>query len=114
MPTTLHGPESGQHPEHDSFGKKLQEKLAESRFFALSLMIHVLLVFFAGTIVLYKAYIEPPDFVAEGGEGLIAPTEDLPPPETPSDSVPQEQFTPQTPNINSPTIDAIATTAQTN
>src|SRR6266446_794767 len=108
-----------QHPDplhqvpHESFAKRFQDKLAESRFFALSLMIHVLLVFLAGTIVLYKAYIEPPDFVAEGGEGLFAPTEDLtPPPETPQDAVPQEQFTAQQPNINSPDIDVIHTTAQ--
>ena len=113
MAATLQNSGLGTQPEQQSFGRKFQEKLAESRFFAVSLIIHVLLVFFAGTIVLYKAYIEPPDFVAEGGDGLIAQTEDLPPPETPQDSVPQEQFTPQTPNINSPNIDVISTTAQT-
>ena len=99
-------------PEHRSLGQKFQDKLAESRYFALSLTVHIVIVFFASTIVLYKAYIEPPDFVAEGGDGLIASTEDLsPPPETPQDAVPTEQFTPPTPNINSPNIDVINTTA---
>jgi hypothetical protein len=115
MATTLQDPGLEPHTPPASFSQKIQEKLAESRFFALSLIIHVLLVFFAGSIVLYKAYVEPPDFTADGGDGLIAPTDDLtPPPETPQDAVPQEQFTPQAPNINSPNIDVISTTAQTN
>jgi hypothetical protein len=98
-----------------SFMQKFQQKLAESRFFMLSLVIHSVVVILAGGIVLYKAVIEPPDFVAEGGDGLITATEDLtPPPETPTDAVPTEQVAPQTPNINSPTIDVISTTAQTN
>jgi len=94
--------------------QRFQLKLAESRFFMLSCVIHAVLVILAGSIVLYKAVTEPPDFVAEGGDGLISATEDLSsPPETPAEAVPTEQFTPQTPNINSPTIDVISTTAQT-
>jgi hypothetical protein len=94
--------------------QKFQLKLAESRFFMLSCVIHAVIVILAGSIVLYKAVIEPPDFVAEGGDGLISGTEDLsPPPETPTEAVPTEQFTPQTPNINSPNIDVISTTSQT-
>jgi hypothetical protein len=113
MHDTLQDPAAEQ-AENKSFTRKFQEKLAESRYFALSLTLHILIVFFASTVVLYKAYIEPPDFVSEGGDGLMAPTEDLsPPPETPKDAVPTEQFTPQTPNINSPEIDVVATTAQT-
>ena len=100
---------------HKTLAQKFQDKLAESRYFALSLTVHIVIVFFASTIVLYKAYIEPPDFVAEGGDGLIAATEDLgPPPESPKDAVPTEQFTPPTPNINSPNIDVINTTATNN
>jgi hypothetical protein len=98
-----------------TFFQKFQLRLAESRYFMLSCVIHAVIVILAGSIVLYKAVIEPPDFVAEGGDGLISGTEDLtPPPETPADAVPTEQFTPQTPNINSPNIDVISTTAQTN
>jgi len=98
-----------------TFFQKFQLKLADSRYFMLSCVIHAVIVILAGSIVLYKAVIEPPDFVAEGGDGLISGTEDLtPPPEMPADAVPTEQFTPQTPNINSPNIDVIRTTAQTN
>jgi hypothetical protein len=115
MQDTLQHQSSREHVEQKSFVQKFQEKMAESRYFALSLTLHILIVFFASTVVLYKAYIEPPDFVSEGGDGLMAPTEDLaPPPETPKDAVPTEQFTPQTPNINSPEIDIVSTTAQTN
>jgi hypothetical protein len=115
MHDTLQDPSSDAQSEKKTFVQKFQDKLAESRYFALSLTIHILIVFFASTVVLYKAYIEPPDFVSEGGDGLMAPTEDLsPPPETPKDAVPTEQFTPQTPNINSPEIDVVSTTAQTN
>jgi hypothetical protein len=96
-----------------TFFQKFQLKLAESRYFMLSCVIHAVIVILAGSIVLYKAVIEPPDFVAEGGDGLISGTEDLsPPPETPAEAVPTEQFTPQTPNINSPNIDVISTTSQ--
>ena len=46
--------------------------------------------------------------------GHIAATDDLaPPPETPADAVPTEQVAAQAPNINSPNIDVISTTAQT-
>jgi hypothetical protein len=114
MHDALQHPTSDEQSEKKSFTQRFQEKLAESRYFALSLTLHILIVFFASTVVLYKAYIEPPDFVSEGGDGLMAPTEDLsPPPETPQDAVPTEQFTPQTPNINSPEIDVVSTTAQT-
>jgi hypothetical protein len=96
-----------------SWFQRFQQKLAESRYFMLSCVIHGVIVILAGSVVLYKALVEPPDFVAEGGEGLISATEDLaPPPESPKDPVPTEQVTPVTPNINSPNIDVISTTAQ--
>ena len=97
-----------------TFIQKFQQRLAESRYFMLSCVIHAVIVIIAGSIVLYKAVIEPPDFVAEGGDGLISATDDLtPPPETPVDAVPTEQVAPQAPNINSPNIDVLTTTAQT-
>ncbi len=104
---------AGQEPQLTWF-QKFQQKLAESRYFMLSCVIHAVIVILAGSIVLYKAIVEPPDFVAEGGDGLISATDDLtPPPETPADAVPTEQVAPQAPNINSPNIDVISTTAQT-
>jgi hypothetical protein len=99
---------------HLTWFQKFQQKLAESRYFMLSCVIHAVIVILAGSIVLYKTLVEPPDFVAEGGDGLISATDDLsPPPETPPDAVPTEQVVPQTPTVNSPNIDVISTTATT-
>ncbi len=98
-----------------TFGQRFQRKMAESRIFALSLLIHTSLVFLAGTIYLFKAVTDPPDFVAEGGDGLIAAPDNLPaPPETPPDAVPTETVQPTTPAINTPTLDVITTTSNTN
>ena len=95
-----------------SFMQRFQQKLAESRYFMLSCVIHTGIVIIMGSIVLYKAMVEPPDFVAEGGDGLVSSTEDLsPPPESPADAVPTETQVAPTPNLNSPTIDVIQTTS---
>ena len=95
-----------------TFLQKLRQHLGESRYFVLSLVIHSAVVILAGSIVLYKAVTEPPDFVAEGGTGLISSTDDLtPPPETPADSVPTEKIVQQTPTVNTPTVDVITTSA---
>ena len=96
--------------------EKFQQKLADSRVFALSLALHVLLVVFAGGIVLFQAVSDQSDFVADGGgDGLLAPTDNLPaPPETPADAVPTETFEAAQPNINTPSLDVISTTASTN
>ncbi len=101
--------------EQETKGHKIQRRLAESRFFFMSLTIHILLVVFAGGIVLYKAVNDPPDFVAEGGDGLIAQTDNLaPPPEQPPDSVPVEAVQTEAPDISAPSIDTIKTTANSN
>ena len=94
-----------------SFIQRFQQKLTESRYFMVSMIFHSIVVAFAATYVVIRAT-EPPEFVAEGGDGLISATDDLtPPPETPSDAVPTEQVAPTAPNINSPTIDVIQTTS---
>src|SRR5688500_7297937 len=98
-----------------SFWEKFQQKLADSRILALSLALHVLLIVFAGGIVLYQVATEQADFVAEGGDGLLAPTDSLPPPvEQPVDAVPTETFEATQPDINTPNLDVISTTATAN
>ncbi len=93
-----------------TFAQRLQQTLAESRYFMLSLVIHTIIVILAGTFVFYKVAVEPPDFVAEGGNGLIASTDDLlAPPETPADSVPTEKVVQPTPNLDAPTVNVITT-----
>jgi hypothetical protein len=96
-----------------TFREKFRQKVAESRYFVLSLFLHTVVVILAGSIVLYQAIVEPPDFVAGDDGGLITSTDDLsPPPETPADSVPTEKIVqPQAPNVNAPTVDVITTSA---
>ena len=53
-----------EHEPQLTFMQKFQQKLAESRYFMLSCVLHTVIVIIGGTYVIYKA-IEPPDFVAE-------------------------------------------------
>ncbi len=101
--------------QHEDSGKeRFQRKLADSRYFAFSLVLHLVLVILLGAIVLHRATMDPPDFVADG-DGLIATPDSLPAAaESPADAVPAESFAPETPKINSPSIDIISTTATTN
>jgi hypothetical protein len=116
----MYDPLQTEQPDHQiepepelSFLQRFQQKLTESRYFMISMIFHSIIVAFAATYVVIRAT-EPPEFVAEGGDGLISATDDLtPPPETPSDAVPTEQVAPTAPNINSPTIDVIQTTSST-
>jgi hypothetical protein len=95
--------------------EKFQQKLNESRIFMLSLMLHVALVFLAGGIYLFHVASENADFIADGGDGLLAPADSLPPaPEQPQDAVPTETFESAAPDVNTPTLDVISTTASTN
>lgn len=103
------------HQNQESTSEKIQKKLAESRFFFISFTMHVLLVIFGGSIVLFTMQKDADDFVAEGGDGLLAAPSDLPPQDQqPSDSVPVETFQQQpTPSLNTPTVDILSTTSTT-
>lgn len=92
-----------------SFMKRLQERLAASRFFTFSLLLHVVLVVLGGSVVLFKAYQEPPDFEASEGGLVSGETTAAPPPETPQD-MSQATFTPEAPQITAPTLTSITTT----
>ncbi len=104
--------ESSAEPEPPlPFFPRMLRRVSESRYFMLSLLFHSVIVILAGSIVLYKAIVEPPDFVAEGN-GLIADGNDLPPPpETPSDSVPTDKFVTPAPSMNAPSVGMITTTS---
>ena len=94
------------------FLRKLALRVSESRYFMLSLFLHSAIVILAGSLVLYQAVQEPPDFVAEGGDGLISDANDLPPPpETPADTVPADKIVQQAPTMNAPSVATITTTA---
>lgn len=99
--------------EPKPFMKRLQERLAASRFFTFSLLLHIIIVVLGGSVVLFKAYVEPPDFVAQGGD--LLGTEDqaaAPPPEDKPQDLTQT-FTPETPQVNAPSIEAITTNSVT-
>jgi hypothetical protein len=98
----------------ESKSESFQKKLADSRFFILSLTLHVIIVFALGTVVLFTINNEPPDFVAEGGDGLMAAQEtQAPSNEQPSDAVPTESFQQPAPTLNAPSVDILSTSATT-
>jgi hypothetical protein len=92
-------------PQEQLFMKRFQERLAASRFFTISLLLHSIIVVLGGSVVLFKAYVEPPDFTAEGsglvGEEVAAVA---PPEDTPSET---EVFAPTNPEVNAPNFEAI-------
>lgn len=96
-----------------SFVNRLQLRLATARFFSFSLLVHVILVVLGGSIVLYKAQVEAPDFVA--GEGSILTDQNtvaMPPEAQPEH---KEMTTPEavTPQIAAAPISAITSVTAT-
>jgi hypothetical protein len=85
---------------------RLQERLAASRFLTFSVLLHAILVLMGGSVVLFKQYVEPPDFAAEGSLVASDSVEIAPPVQPPE---PTQEFTPQTPQISAPSISAITT-----
>ena len=92
--------------------QKFFEKLSNSRDFAISFALHLIIVMVFGTTVLFQAVQEPPDF--EGGEGgFLQGGEPSAPPPVQAQPQPQTSFNVAT--VASPTttsaINAITTTA---
>ena len=87
---------------------RIQEKLAASRFLTFSVLLHAVLVLMGGSVVLFKQYVEPPDFAAPEGGLVSSEVQVQAPPEKPPDL--QQQFTPEAPTLNAPTLSAISTT----
>ncbi len=93
------------------FSKRLQARIAASRFFTFSLLIHVVIVVMGGSVVLFKHYSEPPDFTAEGGEGLVSQEVQAQPPAEQEQSTPT--VAPVTPQVETPQLSVIASTTPT-
>lgn len=87
----------------------MQAKLAASRFFTFSLLLHVVLVVMGGTVVLFQQITEPPDFVSEGGDLVAGDTTPQAPPEQPPD-MSQQTFAPTVPQVTAPQLAALTTT----
>ena len=92
-------------PEKPSFSKRLQAKLAASRYATFSILLHVVIVVMGGSVVLFKHITDPPDFTAGGGEGLVSQDVQAQPP--PPAEQQTEQFTPTSPQINAPQVAAL-------
>ncbi len=99
----MHSPE----PEKN-FVTRLQERLAASRFLTFSVLLHAVLVLMGGSVVLFKQYVEPPDFAADGD--LVGSEVQVQAPAEQPPDLTQQTFTPQTPQLQAPTVSAISTT----
>lgn len=91
-----------------TFLQRLQERAAESRFFTVSLIIHLGIIIFGGSVVLFKMSEPPADFSA--GSGLVdtgTATPDVPEPPP----APQQELQQEAPSLTVPSLNAIATTA---
>ena len=99
-------------PEKRTLLDRLIDKFNNSRFFTISFVLHVLLIFIFGGTVLFEAMQEPPDF--EGGEGgFLAGGEQTAPPPSAAPAQPQETtFTVTTPTMQNTTVAAITPTGQ--
>jgi len=88
--------------KHGQALHKLQKNLVKSRFFTISLLLHIILVVFLGGTVLFNKYVEPPDFQA--GDGFMSDVATNEPP-------PKTQATPPpftvTPQVQTPVTTAI-------
>ncbi|EDY19005.1 hypothetical protein CfE428DRAFT_3663 [Chthoniobacter flavus Ellin428] len=93
------------------FMERLQERLAASRFLTFSALLHAILIFLGGGVVLYKQVTDTPDFAASGGDLVASDTQVQAPPEQPPDLT--QEFTPQTPQLNAPSLSAITTSNAT-
>jgi hypothetical protein len=97
-------------PQNQPFMKRLQDRLAASRFFTISLLLHSIVVVLGGGVVLFKAYVEPPDFTAEGSGLVGEEVANVAPPEDNTASA-TDVFTPEVPQVNAPTIETITSTS---
>ena len=101
-------------PEQKTFGQKLQERIAQSRFFTFSLLLHVVIVVLGGSVVLFHRMEDAPDFTSEGGGLMSSDVSVQPPAEQPPDLSQQQNVTPEAPSITAPTVSAITTNATNN
>ncbi|MDB6153112.1 MAG: hypothetical protein JWL90_1565 [Chthoniobacteraceae bacterium] len=100
-----------QFPPKKPLSQRLQEKLAASRFFTFSFLIHVVIIAMGFKVVLFHQSRAKVDFTAEGGvvgaDTAVAPQVD----QLPDPTV--QTFTPETPSVSAPTISAITSTNTT-
>ena len=110
MTTPLqHSPENG-HPDHESAFTRFRRKITESRYFMVSLLVHAIVVIVAGSIVLIRSVLPVEDFVSAGEVTGLPEGEKIEVRETPQDSLPKTESTPQIPDTGGPAVDVVRTT----
>jgi hypothetical protein len=92
-----------------TFLQRVQSRLAASRFFTFSLLLHIVIVLMAGSVVIVHNMAAPPDFAAEGVDGLVMEESAALPPPPQQVQLQQQQFTPATPQVTTPAVDMITT-----
>lgn len=97
-----------------SFFQRVQRAVAQLRFISFSLLLHVVIIVVGGSAVLFRQYVEPPDFVAEAGSFLDqGAAERTPPVELPKlDKMPPAPPTPEA--LSAPPISALTSVNPTN
>ncbi len=88
--------------------QKLVDKFNNSRFFTISLILHLLIIAVFGTTVLFEAIQEPPDFEGEGG-GFVSSDDAATAPPAASAAPQETTFTVSTPPTNAAPMNAITT-----
>ncbi len=91
------------------FFQRMQAKLAESRFFTFSLLLHIIILVLVGGIVVVSQMQDPTDFAAEGGSGLVNEEVAATTPPAEPETQPTQVFTPTQPQVTTPTLDMITT-----
>ena len=110
MATSLQNGPSGRQTDHESFLARFVRRLTESRYFMLSLLVHVCVVIIAGTVVVFNRVKPVEDFIPTGA---VPPPEELPIPveEPPRPIIIADPF-PKTPQTSGgPVLDIVRTTA---
>ncbi len=87
--------------------EKVRNRALKSRFLTVSVLLHVLLVVILGGTVLFKAYVEPPDFT--GGGSFVEQGSSVAPPQQPQQQQPTFQVQTPTAATNAPSLSAITT-----
>lgn len=94
-------------PDPNALVQRLIDKINNSRFFTISLGLHILLIMVFGGTVMYQAVQEPPDFEGEGS-GFVAPGAAVSAPQPTQMQPQQTNFT-----VTAPTTQSNPTTAIT-
>ena len=99
----------------ETLSSRIHERLAQSRFFTISLAIHVAILLAVGSIVIVRSTSPPPDFEPVGGYPMSEEpplSTEPPPPETAIPKEPATSFSmspPVAPSFSAPPIPVVST-----